>query len=48
MIRSDNLVVALGPGDSDDCDVGRRQRGLAIAAIASISKDRIGYKVPSQ
>ena len=42
------LVTALGPNDPDDGDEGRRQRGLAIAALADIRPDRFGYRVPSQ
>ena len=41
-------TTALGPNDADDGDTGRRQRGLAIAALAQIEKNRIGYNVPSQ
>ena len=41
-------VKALGPGDADDGDAGRQQRGLVIAALAQIEKNRVGYKVPSQ
>ena len=41
-------VIVLNPNDPDDGDVGRQQRGLAIAALARIEKNRIGYKVPSQ
>ena len=32
----------------DDGDEGRQRRGLAIAAITKIERNRIGYKVPSQ
>ena len=42
------VVTALGPDDPDDGDTGRQSRGLAIAAIAQISKNKLGYKVPSQ
>ena len=42
-----NSTVAPRPGQ-DDGDTGRRQRGLAIAALVPISKDRFGYRVPSQ
>ena len=42
-----NSTVAPWPGQ-DDGDTGRRQRGLAIAALVPISKDRFGYRVPSQ
>ena len=41
-------VTALGPNDTDDGDTGRQQRGLTIAALARIEKNRVGYKVPSQ
>lgn len=41
--------TALGPGDPDDGDAGRKQRGLAIALMEkNIRPDRMGYKVPSQ
>ena len=40
--------TALGPGDPDDGEQGRQQRGLAIAALANIREDKFGYKVPSQ
>ena len=43
-----SFPTALGPNDPDDGDAGRRQRGMAIAALAPISKDHIGYRVPSQ
>ena len=43
----ENSTVALWPGQ-DDGDTGRRQRGLAIAALVPITKDRFGYRVPSQ
>ena len=42
------LVTALGPSDPDDGDLGRQQRGIAIAAISSIKKTKVGYKVRSQ
>ena len=42
------MITALGPNDADDGDAGRRQRGLAIASLAQIEKNRLGYKVPSQ
>ena len=41
-------LTALGPTDPDDGDLGRRQRGLAIAALVPIKKTRTGYRVPSQ
>ena len=40
-------TVAPWPGQ-DDGDEGRQRRGLAIAALVSIQKDRHGYRVPSQ
>ena len=43
-----NIVTALGPGDPDDGDVGRQQRGMAIAALTQIEKNRLGYKIASQ
>lgn len=42
-----NIQTALGPGDPDDGDAGRQQRGMAIAAITRIEKNRLGYKIPS-
>ena len=42
------LCTALGPGDPDDGDAGRQQRGLVIAAITKISKGKLGYMVRSQ
>ena len=41
-------VTALKPGDPDDGDYGRQQRGLMIAATANITKDPWGYRVPAQ
>ena len=32
----------------DDSDAGRQQRGMAIAAVSRLEKNRLGYKVPSQ
>ena len=40
-------TVAPRPGP-DDGDEGRRQRGMAIAAITPIKASRLGYIVPSQ
>ena len=40
-------TTAPWPGQ-DDGDTGRQQRGLAIAAIVPIKKNRLGYSVPSQ
>ena len=48
MITQLSLPTALGPNDPDDGDAGRRQRGMAIAALVPVSKDKIGYRVPSQ
>lgn len=42
------MVTALGPHDADDGDEGRQRRGMAIAALARIDKNRLGFKVPSQ
>ena len=42
------LATALKPTDPDDGDIGRRLRGLLIAAQTRIQKTRLGYKVPSQ
>ena len=42
-----NSTVAPWPGQ-DDGDEGRRQRGLAIAALVTIKKNKLGYAVPSQ
>ena len=43
-----NAATALGPDDPDDGDAGRQTRGIAIAAMVRIEKNRLGYKVPSQ
>ena len=43
-----NPVLALGPDDPDDGDEGRQQRGLAIAALVTVTKTPVGYRVPSQ
>ena len=42
MVEADTKLDLHGP------DEGRRQKGLAIAAIARITKTKLGYKVPSQ
>ena len=42
------VVTALGPEDPDDGDAGRRKRGKAIAALVTIGKNKLGYKVPAQ
>ena len=47
-ILHSGLVTALEPGDPDDGDAGRRQRGTAIAAMVQIQKLDGGYRVPSQ
>ena len=44
----DTYTLALGPNDPDDGEEGRRQRGLAIAALVPIRPDRFGYRVPAQ
>jgi transposase len=43
-----DMRTALGPNDADDGDEGRKQRGLAIAALVSIKQSKVGYIVPSQ
>ena len=48
MEKQTEILTALGPGDPDDGDAGRQQRGMAIAALVHIDKNRLGYKVPSQ
>ena len=40
-------TVTPWPGQ-DDGDAGRQQRGLAIAALVNIKKNKLGYTVPSQ
>ena len=42
------FVTALGPDDPDDGDIGRQQRGLAIALLDTIRPSGFGWKVPSQ
>ncbi|MCY4364714.1 MAG: transposase [Chloroflexi bacterium] len=42
------MATALGPSDPDDGDIGRQQRGLAIAALSTVKKTKVGYKVLSQ
>ena len=42
------IVTALGPDDPDDGDIGRQQRGIAIAAITPLKETKVGYSVPSQ
>ena len=46
-LSNTHSTVAPWPGQ-DDGDAGRQQRGIAIAALVPISKDKIGYRVPSQ
>ncbi len=43
-----SIPTALGPNDPDDGDEGRKARGMAIAALVSITKTPLGYRVPSQ
>ena len=42
------VKLALTADDTDDGDAGRRSRGLAIAALVNITKNKLGYKVPAQ
>lgn len=42
------FITALGSDAYDERDAGRRQRGLAIAALVPIEKQKSGYRVPSQ
>ena len=46
--RQTQVITALGPNDPDDGDAGRQARGLAIAALVNIKKNKLGYAVPSQ
>ena len=48
MVTQVSFLTALGPDDPDDGDDGRQQRGMAIAAVVPIQKNRLGYQVPSQ
>ena len=41
-------LTALSPNDIDDGAAGRQQRGMAIAALVPVVKNKLGYKVPSQ
>ena len=43
-----SFLTALGPNGPDDGEAGRQQRGMAIAAVVPIQKNRLGYQVPSQ
>ena len=40
--------MVLGPNDPDDGEEGRKRRGLAIAALVPIRRNRLGYQIPSQ
>ena len=42
------LPLALGPDAPDDGDAGRQMRGAMIAGMVNITKNKLGYKVPSQ
>ena len=46
-MEANGLKLALNAGDVDDGDTGRRTRGALIAGIAKISKNKLGYSVPS-
>ena len=46
-MEANGLKLALNDGDADDGDTGRRTRGALIAGVAKITKNRLGYKVPS-
>ena len=46
-METNGLRTALGPNDADDGDAGRRMRGAMIAGVAKITKDKLGYRVPS-
>ena len=46
--KTQALVTALDPSDPDDGDLGRQQRGIAIAATSIIKKTKVGYMVRSQ
>ena len=48
MVTMQLPVTALKLGDPDDGDAGRRQRGIAIAAISSVKRTKVGYSVRSQ
>lgn len=42
------IRLSLGPNDPDDGPEGRQLRGMAIAALVPISRNRFGFEVPSQ
>ena len=42
------MITALGPNDPDDGPEGRQRRGLAIAAITKIERNKLGFSVPNQ
>ena len=48
MATAQSSLTALGPNAPDDGEEGRRQRGLAIAALVPIKRNRLGYQIPSQ
>ena len=41
------IPLALGPDAEDDGIHGRKLRGALIAGVSKISKDKLGYRVPS-
>ena len=46
-MEANGLKLALDANDADDGDSGRRLRGALIAGVAKITKDKLGYRVPS-
>ena len=48
MVTLAQHLTTLKPGDPDDGDSGRQQRGIAIAALCAIRATKAGYVVPSQ